>query len=316
MLRMKIYIRALVASIALLASTLNAAAFDAVTDTHIAGNAYPNMGNTSFIINTYGVIPVYIYNFTPAAMNVQFSMPSNANTAYDQLQLPLAIGLSGTVYSFDIGGNPASMLSNINTPRSAPASAAEFRQASLSPYILVNGQPYNADSPPTASSTVSFSNDYGFANIFAWFPSWTGYLSTSGNAINVYDSTAHTGVLSQATSGSQTSNKNLWCDVTSMEMPNSSANGNGKFEITVNDGGKYNQNGAQNFAIQAANMGQGAPVKGAASGDLLLAVLPTVRLSRTTPIVVWLKATLAPVSRRLWVVLPKWALWLDSYNRS
>ena len=261
------------------------AAFNAATDTHVTANAYPNVtatpgdgsAQTSFIVNTYGVIPVYMFNFTPAAMNVQFNEGSTTESNYKSMQWPLAIGLSGSVYSFPVGGNAHSMLSNINTPRTAPSEPTVFKQASLAPYVSVNGEPYNASNPPPADAAWSFSNNYGFANIFAWFPSRTGWLSTP-LTLNSYGSGDHVGALSVATSGSTMQSSNF-ASVQSMALPNSQDNGYGYLAITVNDGQKYYQNYPANYSIAARNMGPGAPVQGVASGNLLLSVLSSIYAS-------------------------------------
>lgn len=103
----------------------------------------------SVALNTFGSLPVIVFNLTQSAVDITISTNSSFYTS-SATPFPLAIGLPGVYYA---GG---SALANIANPNAISQS-----NASLNPLGSLK------------NNTITFSNNYDWMSLFTVFPSWT-----------------------------------------------------------------------------------------------------------------------------------------------
>lgn len=103
-------------------------------------------------LNTYGSLPVIIFNLTQSAVDLTVSTNSSFYTN-GATPFPLVIGLPGIYYSN--GGTTASLANIANT------NPLSLSNASLNPLGSLK------------NNNITFSNSYDWMSLFTLFPSWT-----------------------------------------------------------------------------------------------------------------------------------------------
>src|SRR5665647_639873 len=101
-------------------------------------------------LNTYGSLPVIVFNLTQAAVDITLSTNSSFYTS-TVTPFPLVIGLPGIYY-----GGTTSALANI-----ANSNAISQSNASLNPIGSLKNK------------NITFSDNYDWMSLFTLFPSWT-----------------------------------------------------------------------------------------------------------------------------------------------
>lgn len=129
----------------------------------LAAAAQPNTISAQAIqLQTYGTLPVMIFNLTQSPINFGVSSDHSAN--YISGGYPIAIGLSGMFNPQSTGDTIA--FPNVTTPF-VPADGVV--SASLMPAVI--------GTTTAGTTTYAANSKWSFMNVFNFFPSWSGSVN-------------------------------------------------------------------------------------------------------------------------------------------